>query len=250
MKKYKDKLKSHKDAQDQANQNLLTQLTTTTAPTPNITVTQPPINVNVTNPFTPPVKTEAIAKTEKPKTSKKSVVRFLKSKTKSGKLFKPSELDETGSIAGSVVSTHSSITGTPGTYEEPIETPQMQTRAAKTAAERLADHHARQSKEEKTLENRLYALKGTGNKIGAIINTENQIKRLQDELKEGPKRAKAKQIEGRIERLTKALENMEEELPDIEYKLTQIRAQREPVKRGRPAGLFGGLFGSLSPAKV
>ena len=213
LKKYKDKLKSHKDAQDQANQNLLTQLTTTTAPTPNITVTQPPINVNVTNPFTPPVKTEAIAKTEKPKTSKKSVVRFLKSKTKSGKLFKPSELDETGSV----VSTHSSITGTPGTYEEPIETPQMQTRAAKTAAERLADHHARQSKEEKKLENRLYALKGTGNKIGAIINTENQIKHLQDELKEGHKRAKAKQIEGRIERLTKALENMEEELPDIEY---------------------------------
>ena len=43
---------------------------------------------------------------------------------------------------------------------------------------------------------------------------------------------------------------MEEELPDIEYKLAQIRAQREPVKKGRPAGLFGGLFGSLSPAKV
>ena len=134
LKKYKDKLKSHKDAQDQAHQNLLTQLTTT-PPQPNITVTQPPINVNVTNPFTPPVKTEAIAKTEKPKTSKKSVVRFLKSKTKSGKLFKPSELDETGSIAGSVVSTHSSITGTPGTYEEPIETPQMQTRAAKNTGD-------------------------------------------------------------------------------------------------------------------
>ena len=100
------------------------------------------------------------------------------------------------------------------------------------------------------MENRLYALKGTGNKIGAIINTENQIKRLQDELKEGPKRAKAKQIEGRIEKLAKALDSMKEELPDIEIKLTQIRSQREPVKRGRPAGLFGGLFGSLSPAKV
>ena len=250
LKKYKDKLKSHKDAQDQANQNLLTQLTTTTAPTPNITVTQPPINVNVTNPFTPPVKTEAIAKTEKPKTSKKSVVRFLKSKTKSGKLFKPSELDETGSIAGSVVSTHSSITGTPGTYEEPIETPQMQTRTAKTAAERLASQHARQSKEEKRLQNRLYSLKGSGSKEGSIKYTEKRLASLKDDLENETKPGKRGQIQSKIAKLTTALDSMKEELPDIEIKLTQIRAQREPVKRGRPAGIFGAVSSLFSPAKV
>ena len=64
LKKYKEKLKSHKDAQDTTNQNLLTQLTTT-PPQPNITVTQPPINVNV-NPFKPPVKTEQIEKAKTP----------------------------------------------------------------------------------------------------------------------------------------------------------------------------------------
>ena len=64
------------------------------------------------------------------------------------------------------------------------------------------------------------------------------------------KPGKRGQIQSKIAKLTTALDSMKEELPDIEIKLTQIRAQREPVKRGRPAGLFGGLFGSLSPAKV
>ena len=242
LKKYKEKLKSHKDAQDTTNQNLLTQLTTT-PPQPNITVTQPPINVNV-NPFKPPVKTEQIEKAKTP--LKKSVVRFPKSRTKVGTAFKPSDLDETASVA----SMHSSIAGVHGDYQEAEPAEQIQTRAAKTAAERLAAQHARQSKEEKKLEHRLYALKGTGNKIGAIINTENQIQRLQEELKTGPKKAKSKQIEGRIERLTKALESMQQELPEVEAKLATIRAQREPVKKGRPTGIFGAVSSLFSPAKV
>jgi len=241
LKKYKDKLKSNKDAQDTTNQNLLTQLTTQ-QPQPNITVTQPPINVNV-NPFKPPVKTEQIEKSKTP--LKKSVVRFPKSRTKAGAAFKPSDLDETASV----VSMHSSIAGVHADYQEAEPTEQVQTRAAKTAAERLAAQHARQSREEKKLENRLYSLKGTGGKIGAIINTENQIKRLQDELKEGPKRAKAKQIEGRIDKLTKALESMQKELPDIEAKLATIRESREPVKKGRPTGIFGAVSSLFSPAK-
>ena len=235
LKKYKDKLKSHKDAQDTTNQNLLTQLTTTT-PQPNITFTQPPINVNV-NPFKPPVKTE---QTEKAKTPlKKSVVRFPKSRTKEGTLFKPSDLDDTTSVA----SMHSSITGVEGTYAEPSEIEQVQTRTPKTAAERLAPQHERQSKEEKKLENRLYSKKGSGSKEGSIKYTEKHLKRLNDELNSETKQAKRGQIESRINKFTKALESMKQELPEVEAKLKAMRESREPVKKGRPANF-------LSPAKT
>ncbi len=44
------------------------------------------------------------------------------------------------------------------------EIQQMETRAAKTSAQRLDAQHKRQSKEEKKLENRLYALEDTGEK--------------------------------------------------------------------------------------
>ncbi len=73
-------------------------------------------------------------------------MRFPKSRTKAGAAFKPSDLDETASVA----SMHNSIARLQGEYQylEPAETEQISTRAA----ERLAKFHARQSKEEKILE--------------------------------------------------------------------------------------------------
>ena len=246
LKKYKDKLNANKAAQDTTNQSLITQLTTTPQQS-NITFSQPPINVNV-NPFNPEVKTEKIDKSRTP--LKKSVVRNIKSKTKAGTMFKPSELDETGSLA----SFHSSIVGSRAPYiayepQQMEEIQLMETRAAKTAAERLAAQHKRQTKEEKQLENRLYTLKGTSSKKGGIQLTEENLIRLNAELAAGPKAAKKKQIESSITRLSKALENMKTEPPNVEAKLTAVRASRTPVKRGRPAGITGFVSSLFSPAK-
>ena len=234
LKKYKDKINENKASQDTINQNLLT--------TP-----APPINVNV-NPLQP-TEVKPVIKPDKTTPLKKSVVRNIKSKTKAGTLFKPSNLDETGSLASFL---HSSRAASIASYEPPVteEIQQMETRAAKTAAERLDAQHKRQSKDEKRLENRLYALKGTGGKKGAIKLAEDNLMRLNAELTAGPKAAKQKQIEGSITRLTKALENMKIELPNVEAKLTTIRASRTPIKRGRPAGITGFVSSLFSPAKV
>ena len=191
----------------------------------------------------------ALMKIEKKPLLKKSVVRNIKSKTKSGTLFKPSELDETGSMASFL---HSSIAASIAPSEQPPmeEIEQMETRAAKTAAQRLEAHHKRQSKEEKKLENRLYALKGKGSSTkGAIKLAEENLMRLNAELGTGPKLSKQKQIEASIARLTKALENMKIELPSVEAKLTTIRASRTPVKKGRPAVITGFVSSLFSPAK-
>ena len=236
LKKYKDKINENKASQDTINQNLLT--------TP-----APPINVNV-NPLQP-TEVKPVIKPDKTTPLKKSVVRNIKSKTKAGTLFKPSNLDETASMTSFL---HSSRAASIASYEPQAppteEIAPMETRAAKTAAERLDAQHKRQSKDEKRLENRLYALKGTGGKKGAIKLAEDNLMRLNAELTAGPKAAKQKQIEGSITRLTKALENMKIELPNVEAKLTTIRALRTPIKRGRPAGITGFVSSLFSPAKV
>ena len=242
LKKYKDKINANKAAQDTTNQTLLTQLTT---PSQN-----QPINVNV-NPLQP-TEVKPVIKPDKTTPLKKSVVRNIKSRTKKGTLFKPSELDETGSMASFLNSSLASHRSPSGTYEQPAmeEIEQMETRAAKTAAQRLEAHHKRQSKEEKKLENRLYALKGKGSSTkGAIKLAEENLMRLNAELGTGPKLSKQKQIEASIARLTKALENMKIELPSVEAKLTTIRASRTPVKKGRPAGITGFVSSLFSPAK-
>ena len=240
LKKYKDKINANKAAQDTTNQTLLTQLTT---PASN-----QPINVNV-NPLQPEVK--PVIKPDKTTPLKKSVVRNIKSRTKKGTLFKPSELDETGSITSFLHSSRAASQRAPSeTYESPMEEiQQMETRAAKTAAQRLDAQHKRQSKEEKKLENRLYALKGTGSKKGAIKLAEENLMRLNEELGAAPKASRQKQIEGSITRLSKALENMKIELPNVEAKLTAVRASRTPLKRGRPAGITGFVSSLFSPAK-
>ena len=177
LKKYKDKINENKASQDTINQNLLT--------TP-----APPINVNV-NPLQP-TEVKPVIKPDKTTPLKKSVVRNIKSKTKAGTLFKPSNLDETASMASIASFLHSSRAASIASYEPPVteEIQQMETRAAKTAAERLDAQHKRQSKDEKRLENRLYALKGTSSKKGAIKLAEDNLMRLNSELTAGPKAAK------------------------------------------------------------
>ncbi len=194
-----------------------------------------------------------LKKIDKSKTPiKKSVVRNIKSKTKAGTLFKPSNLDETASNASFTSFLHSSRAASIAPSEPPVmeEIAPMETRAAKTAAERLDAQHKRQTKEEEKLENRLYALKGTGGKKGAIKLAEDNLMRLNAELTAGPKASKQKQLESSITRLSKALESMKIELPDVEAKLTTIRASRTPVKRDRPAGITGFVSSLFSPAKV
>ena len=49
------------------------------------------------------------------------------------------------------------------------------------------------------------------------------------------------------------LESYKNELQDVEAKLKAVRESREPVKKGRPAGILGALGAMtsfLSPAKV
>ena len=80
------------------NKDLLTHITSTPQPTQ-----EQPVNVTV-NPFQPNIKQEKI-KQEK-EVVKKSVIRFPKSKTKSGTLFEPSGLDETMSHASAMSQEH------------------------------------------------------------------------------------------------------------------------------------------------
>ena len=197
------------------------------------------------------MKTEKTEKTEKTKPLiKKSVIRNIKSRTKAGTLFKPSDLDETYSIAESFQSVRSSQASQRApsvTYEEPE---QVETRAAaKIAAERLRKFHERQSKEEKQLENRLYTLKGTGEKKGSIVHTRLQFQRLTEELSGAANNKQKKSIEKRIDKLNDALVSMQKELPDVEIKLKTIREQREPTKKGRPPGITGFVSSLFSPAK-
>ena len=214
LKKYKEKLKSHKTAQDTTNQNLLTQLSTPPQQ-PNITVSQPPINVNV-NPFKQ-IKEEKIEKLKTP--LKKSVVRFPKSRTKAGAAFKPSDLDETTSIASS--------------HQTPSQ-PQQEA------------SNEEQTKAEKKLESRFYALKGSGVKPGAIINAEIQLSNLKEQLKTPANAKQKKSLEIRIEKKQTMIKELHEELQKVELKLNEIRGVKPHARKGimeTVASLFS------SPAK-
>ena len=138
------------------------------------------------------------------------------------------------------------------TYESPsmAEIEHMQTRAAKTAAERLAAQHKRQTEKEKKLENKLYSLKGSGSKQGSIKYTENRIKDFKSDLEKESKPGKRGQIESKINKLYKTLESLQAELPKVEEQLKAARESRTPVPKGRPPGLRG-LVSSIfsSPSK-
>jgi hypothetical protein len=138
----------------------------------------PSINITTNKTKQPP---QGAALTSENVAKHKSVVRIAKSATRKGTLFKPSELDETTSVA-SFASAPSSISASASLLTPDATAPELgQKGPAVTGAERSAKHSALKAGEEKKLENRLYSLKGTGSKKGAIANAEEKLKQLQSQ---------------------------------------------------------------------
>ena len=223
LKKYKDKLNQNKEAQDTMNKEILTNITSTPQPK------QAPINVTV-NPFQPTVKQEKVTK-EKLLT-KKSIVRFPKSKTKSGTIFKPSELDETMSIASE---TPQKATPPPS----PRPTPQP-------VDEEKLKREQKIKEDEKRLEARYYTLKGNEKKGGSIIATQIALISLKEQLQTATATKQQKSLRVRIEKKEETLTNLKKELQETEAKLKAIRAAK-PRARG---GILSAVSNFLSPAKV
>ena len=219
LKKYKDKLNQNKEAQDTMNKEILTNLTSAPQPTK-----QAPINVTV-NPFQPTVKQEKLP-------TKKSIVRFPKSKTKSGTIFKPSELDETASIASA---TPQKVTPPPS----PRPTPQP-------VDEEKLKREQKIKEDEKRLEARFYTLKGNEKKGGSIISTQIALVSLKEQLQSATTSKLQKSLKLRIEKKEESLTNLKQELKETETKLKAIRAAK-PRARG---GILSAVSNFLSPAKV
>ena len=218
LKKYKDKLNQNKEAQDIMNKEILTNITSTPQPK------QAPINVTV-NPFQPTVNQEKVTK-EKLLT-KKSIVRFPKSKTKAGTIFKPSELDETMSTPSA-------------TPQKPPEPSEIQ--------EDKEEEDKKTKGEEKKLETRYYTLKGTGTKGGSIVAAQIALTDLNEQLKSATTHKQQKSIKLRIEKKEQHLKELKEELDDIMTKLQNIRSSKP---RTRTSSLFFDSVSSLfSPAKT
>jgi len=208
LKKYKEKLNQNKESQEAMNKDLLTHITSTPQQT------QQPINVTV-NPFQPNIKQEKI-KQEK-SIMKKSVIRFPKSTTKSGTLFKPSELDETMSQAS----------GTP------------------QKAEPEPEDEEKRTKEEKKIETRYYTLKGNSVKGGSIVTAQIALDKLNDRLKEHLSERQRNKLKTSIKKQEEKLNELQTELKEIESKLKTIRASK-PRQR---TGLLSTVTSLFSPSK-
>jgi hypothetical protein len=208
LKKYKDKLNQNKETQEAMNKDLLTQITS--APQ----LTQQPINVTV-NPFQPE-KTTTIKPEKAP--IKKSVIRFPKSKTKSGTLFKPNELDETMSQASA----------TPQKPPEPE-----------------SDHEEeKRMKEEKKIESRYYTLVGNAQKGGAIVTAQIALDKLKERLKENLSERQRNKLNTSISKQEEKIKDLQNELKEVELKLKNIRASK-PKPRTNLLSSVSSLF---SPA--
>lgn len=210
LKKYKEKLNQNKESQESMNKDLLTHITSTPQQT------QQPINVTV-NPFQPNIKQEKI-KQEK-SLMKKSVIRFPKSTTKSGKLFKPSELDETMSQAS----------GTPQKAEPEPE----------------PEDEEKRTKEEKKIESRYYTLKGNTVKGGSIVTAQIALDKLNERLKEHLSERQRNKLKTSIKKQEEKLNDLQMELKEIESKLKAIRASK-PRQRTSLLSTVTNLF---SPSK-
>ena len=193
------------------NKDLLTHITSTPQQT------QQPINVTV-NPFQPNIKQEKI-KQEK-SLMKKSVIRFPKSTTKSGKLFKPSELDETMSQAS----------GTPQKAEPEPE----------------PEDEEKRTKEEKKIESRYYTLKGNTVKGGSIVTAQIALDKLNERLKEHLSERQRNKLKTSIKKQEEKLNDLQMELKEIESKLKAIRASK-PRQRTSLLSTVTNLF---SPGKT
>jgi len=214
LKKYKDKLNENKEAQEAMNKDLFTQITSTPQQP-----TQQPINVTV-NPFQPNIKQEKV-KQEKVAV-KKSVIRFTKSKTKSGTLFKPNELDETMSQASA-------------TPQKPIQEPE-------------SDHEeeVKRTKEEKKIESRYYTLIGNSIKGGSIITAQIALDKLQERMKGHLSERQKNKLNTSIKKQEEKIKELQTELKEVESKLKSIRSSK-PRQR---TSLLTAVTNLFSPAKT
>ena len=206
LKKYKDKLNENKESQEAMNKDLLTHITSTPQ------TKQQPINVNV-NPFIPEKQEKTIIK----EPTKKSVIRFSKSKTRSGQPFKSSELEQQAA-------------------PEPVQ--QLQ-------AEPESDEEEKKTKEEKKIESRYYTLKGNEKKGGAIVNAQIALDKLQTRLKENLGERQRNIIKKSIQKQQEKIKVLQDELKLVEEKLKSIRASK-PRQRTSLLSMFANV---LSPAK-
>jgi hypothetical protein len=207
LKKYKDKLNQTKEAQDTVNKEILTNMTSTPQPK------QAPINVTV-NPFQPTVKQEKVI-------TKKSIVRFPKSKTKAGTIFKPSELDETMSTPSA----------TPQKPPEPDEDP---------------EEEEKRTKEEKKIETRYYTLVGNAQKGGSIVTAQIALDKLKERLQPNLNERQRNKLKTSISKQDEKIKELQFELKEVELKLKNIRASK-PRQRG---GLLSAVTSLFSPAKT
>lgn len=205
---------------------------------PNINISTPQPNIQITtNKSKQPsslLTTDNVAK-------HKSVIRLSKSVTRKGTLFKPPDLDETTSVASfaSVKSTGPSaslLTPDPLLLTPDPTAPEVgQKGPAATSAERLAKHAALKTAEEKKLENRLYSLKGTGTKKGAISTAEDKLQELQAETPSTSVQKKA--LQKKVEKLKQEIVDLKTELSQVETDLKLVRSTKPGEKRGRRPAL-------------
>ena len=199
---------------------------------PNINISTPQPNINIT---TNKSKQPASLLTSDNVAKHKSVIRLSKSVTRKGTLFKPSDLDETGSVLS--LASNKSIDPAASLLLTPDPTaPEVgQKGPAVTSAERLAKHAALKPAEEKKLENRLYSLKGTGSKKGAISTAEERLRELQAETPSTG--AQKKTLQKRIEKLKQEIVDLKTELSQVETDLKLVRSTKPGEKRGRRPAL-------------
>lgn len=214
LKKYKDKLNQNKESQEAMNKDLLTHITTTPQPTQ-----QQPVNVTV-NPFQPNIKQEKIKQEKIP--IKKSVIRFPKSKTKSGTLFKPNELDETMSQASA---TPQKIEPEPNSDNE---------------------EEVKRTKEEKKIESRYYTLIGNNVKGGSIVTAQIALDKLQERMKGHLNERQKNKLNTSIKKQEAKIKELQDELKEVEAKLKSIRSSK-PRQRTSLLSMAASIF---SPAKT
>jgi hypothetical protein len=219
------------------------------APAPSINISTPQPNIKITTNKTkqPP---PGAALTSENVAKHKSVVRIAKSATRKGTLFKPSDLDETASVA-SFASAPSSISASASLLTPDATAPELgQKGPAVSGAERSAKHSALKAGEEKKLENRLYSLKGTGSKKGAIANAEEKLKQLQSQTPASNKQKTS--LQKRIEKAKKEIPDLKAELVQVEADLKLLKSTKPGEKKGRPSALTmvtGAISSLLSPSK-
>ena len=218
-------------------------------PAPNINISTPQPNIKITINKT---KEPVLALTSENVGKQKSVIRFAKSATRKGTLFKSAEMDETGSITSFTSAPSSAAaSSTPALLTPSASAPDVgQKGPAVTGAERTAKHSALKAAEENKLENRLYSLKGTGSKKGAIASAQTKLQQLEVQKPASAKQKKSLQL--RIEKAKQEIPALKAELVQVEADLKLLKSSKLGEKKGRPSALSivaGAINSLISPSK-